>query len=55
MTDTNAQTVSYVRETMLPEQAPPLAEKGAIGDVQVIKFKAQAKAVRKSAPAPFEG
>lgn len=32
-----------------------VAEKGAIEDVKVIKFKAQAKAVRKSAPAPFEG
>lgn len=32
-----------------------VAEKGEIEDVKVIKFKAQAKAVRKSAPAPFEG
>jgi len=32
-----------------------VAEKGVIEDVKVIKFKAQAKAVRKSAPAPFEG
>lgn len=32
-----------------------VAEKGMIEDVKVIKFKAQAKAVRKSASAPFEG
>ena len=32
-----------------------MAEKGEIEDVKVIKFKAQAKAVRKTAPAPFEG
>jgi len=32
-----------------------VAEKGEIDDVSVIMFKAQAKAVRKSAPAPFEG
>lgn len=32
-----------------------VAEKGEIEDVKVVKFKAQAKAVRKSAPAPFEG
>jgi type IV pilus assembly protein PilN len=32
-----------------------VAEKGEIEDVKVIKFKAQAKAVRKSASAPFEG
>lgn len=32
-----------------------VAEKGEIDQVKVIKFKAQAKAVRKSAPAPFEG
>ena len=32
-----------------------VAEKGEIEDVKVIKFKAQAKAVRKTAPAPFEG
>lgn len=30
MSDTHAQTVSYVRESMLPQQEPPLAEKGAI-------------------------
>lgn len=30
MSDTHAQTVSFVRETMLPEQEPPLAEKGVI-------------------------
>lgn len=30
MSDTHAQTVSYVRESMLPEQEPPLAESGAI-------------------------
>ncbi|WP_439154420.1 amino acid ABC transporter permease [Yoonia sp.] len=30
MSETHAQTVSYVRETMLPEQAPPLTEVGAI-------------------------
>ena len=32
-----------------------VAEKGEIEDVRVVKFKAQAKAVRKAAPAPFEG
>ncbi|MCK9995802.1 MAG: PilN domain-containing protein [Candidatus Krumholzibacteria bacterium] len=32
-----------------------VAEKGEIEDVKVVKFKAQAKAVRKTAPAPFEG
>ena len=32
-----------------------VAEKGDIGKVKVIKFKAQARAVRKSAVAPFEG
>ena len=32
-----------------------VAEKGDIEDVKVIKFKAQAKAVRKTASAPFEG
>ncbi len=32
-----------------------VTEKGLIEDVKVVKFKAQAKAVRKSAPAPFEG
>ena len=32
-----------------------VAEKGEIEDVKVIKFKAQAKAVRKAASAPFEG
>nr|WP_127656783.1 amino acid ABC transporter permease [Alexandriicola marinus] len=30
MSDTHAQTVRYVRESMLPEQEPPLAEKGAV-------------------------
>ncbi len=30
MSDTHAQTVSYVRETMLPEQAPPVSEAGAV-------------------------
>ena len=30
MSDTHAQTVSYVRDTMLPEAEPPMAEKGAI-------------------------
>lgn len=30
MSDTKAQTVAYVRETMLPEQAPPASEAGAI-------------------------
>lgn len=30
MSDTHAKTVSYVRDTMLPEQAPPLAEVGVI-------------------------
>lgn len=30
MSDTHAQTVLYVRETMLPEQAPPIAERGAV-------------------------
>ncbi len=32
-----------------------VAEKGEIEEVKVIRFRAQAKAVRKSAPAPFEG
>ncbi|MBK7046122.1 MAG: PilN domain-containing protein [bacterium] len=32
-----------------------LAEKGEIDKVRVVKFKAQAKAVRNAAPAPFEG
>jgi len=32
-----------------------VAEKGDIGDVKVIKFKAQASAVRKAAETPFEG
>jgi len=32
-----------------------VAEKGEIEDVKVIKFKAQAKAVRTAASAPFEG
>ena len=32
-----------------------VTEKGEIEDVKVVKFKAQAKAVRNSAPAPFEG
>ncbi len=30
MSDTHAQTVAYVRDTMLAESAPPLAEKGAV-------------------------
>ena len=30
MSDTHAQTVSYVRETMLPEQTPPISQMGAI-------------------------
>ena len=30
MSDTHAQTVRYVRDSMLPQQAPPLAETGAI-------------------------
>jgi len=30
MTDTNTHTNSYVRKTMLPEQDPPVGEKGAI-------------------------
>ena len=30
MSDTNAQTVSYVRETMLPESAPPATERGVV-------------------------
>ena len=30
MSDTQAQTVRYVRETMLPEQEPPLTEKGVV-------------------------
>lgn len=30
MSETHAQTVTYVRETMLPESAPPLSEVGAI-------------------------
>ena len=32
-----------------------VAEKGEIGDVKVIKFKAQASAVQKTAEVPFEG
>lgn len=32
-----------------------VAEKGAIGDVPVVKFKATAKAVRQAAPAPAQG
>ena len=30
MSDTNAQTVAFVRDTMVPESAPPLGETGAI-------------------------
>ena len=30
MSDTHAQTVAYVRETMLPEQEPPATERGVI-------------------------
>jgi len=30
MSDTNAETVLYVRESMIPEQEPPLAEKGVV-------------------------
>lgn len=30
MSDTNAQTLSYVRDTMLPEAEPPLAQKGVV-------------------------
>ena len=30
MSDTHAQTVRFVRDTMLPQAEPPLAEKGAI-------------------------
>ncbi len=30
MSDTHAQTVSYVRETMLPEAEPPVTERGAV-------------------------
>lgn len=30
MSDTHAQTVSYVRDTMLPQQAPPVTERGAL-------------------------
>lgn len=30
MSDTHAHTVRYVRETMLPEQDPPITEKGAV-------------------------
>ena len=30
MSDTHAQTVTYVRESMLPEQEPPAAERGVI-------------------------
>ena len=30
MSDTHAQTVPFVRETMLPEQVPPVAERGAV-------------------------
>ncbi len=30
MSDTHAQTVSYVRETMLPEAEPPVSQRGAV-------------------------
>ena len=30
MSDTHAQTVPFVRDTMLPEQAPPITQTGAI-------------------------
>ena len=30
MSDVHAQTVAYVRDTMIPEQEPPITEKGAI-------------------------
>ena len=30
MSETHAQTVAYVRDTMLPPQAPPVTERGAI-------------------------
>ena len=30
MSDTHAQTVSYVRDTMLPQQEPPVTERGAV-------------------------
>lgn len=30
MSETSAQTVAYVRDTMLPQQEPPLVEKGAV-------------------------
>ncbi|SMO68179.1 amino acid ABC transporter permease [Paracoccus laeviglucosivorans] len=30
MSETHAQTVAYVRDTMLPEQPPPLSQKGAV-------------------------
>ncbi len=30
MSDTHAQTVAFVRDTMLPEKEPPLTEKGAV-------------------------
>ena len=30
MSDTHAQTVSYVRETMLPEAEPPVGNRGAL-------------------------
>ncbi|WP_333830295.1 amino acid ABC transporter permease [Pararhodobacter sp.] len=30
MSDTHAQTVAYVRDTMLPEQVPPVTERGAV-------------------------
>ena len=30
MSDTHSRTVAYVRDTMLPEQTPPVAERGAV-------------------------
>ncbi len=30
MSETHAQTVAYVRDTMIPEQDPPVTERGAI-------------------------
>jgi general L-amino acid transport system permease protein len=38
MTDTQAQTVSYVRETMIDEQVPPIAESGLIKWVRANLF-----------------
>ncbi|WGW05258.1 amino acid ABC transporter permease [Tropicibacter oceani] len=38
MSDTHAQTVAFVRDTMLPEQAPPTSEAGAVKWVRANLF-----------------